>query len=260
MCEKGNVPEFLVFYQNLLVYNIKERRVMLKIGKDNDITRNIWLKKKLNSIKGGLRILDAGAGELKNKPLCEHLIYTSQDFSQYSGKGDNRGLQTGEWDTSKVDIVSDICDIPCKSSSFDVILCSEVLEHVHNPIAAVRELDRLLVVGGKLIITAPFRSMTHFSPYHYCDGFNKYFYEKQLTNYDIIEITANGNFFDTFAEQLRLLPRIGRKYSIFSLSLVMYLWALPIYILLPILKMFDKGSNEISTYGYFVVAQKKYAI
>lgn len=229
---------------------------MLDIGKNNETIRNEWLGGVLKKIPAGLTILDAGAGELKNKPICSHLNYISQDFSQYEGSGDGRGLQTGRWDTSSIDIVSDIVSIPLGDETIDVVLCSEVLEHVHNPIKAIEELDRLTRVGGKLIITAPFRSMTHFSPYHFCDGFNKYFYIEHLYNYRIDEITANGNFFDTFAEQLRLVPRIGRKYSSFALSLVVYVLLLPAYCLLPILRKYDKGSSEISTYGYFVVATK----
>jgi len=229
---------------------------MIKIGKNNEISRKKWLKKVLSNIKPGLKILDAGAGELTNKSLCSHLVYTSQDFGLYTGDGDNKGFQTGSFDTSKTDIVSDICQIPCPDQSFNVILCSEVLEHVPDPIKAINELDRILIVGGQLIITAPFRSMTHFSPYHYCDGFNRYFYEKHLENYNLEKIIANGNYFDTFAEQLRLLPRIGRKYSIFSLSIILYIWALPIYCLLPILKKWDRGSDEVSTYRYFILATK----
>ena len=229
---------------------------MIKIGKNNEIIRNQWLLRILKNIPDGLTILDAGAGELKNKEFCSHLKYISQDFSQYEGNGDGKGLQTGKWDTSSIDIVSDICAIPLESESVDIILCSEVLEHVHNPIKAMEELDRLLKVGGKMIITAPFRSMTHFSPYHFCDGFNKYFYTEHLGNYGIDEITANGNFFDTFAEQLRLVPRIGRKYSSFALSIIAYFLLFPTYCLLPLLSMLDRGSSEVSTYGYFVVATK----
>ena len=53
----------------------------------NELNRQKWLKKTLMDLPQGARILDAGAGELKNQKLCSHLHYTSQDFNQYTGGG-----------------------------------------------------------------------------------------------------------------------------------------------------------------------------
>ena len=76
------------------------------------------------------------------------------------------GLQTGEWDTSRIDLVSDITEIPAPDASFDAILCSEVLEHIPEPTHALDEFMRLLRPGGTLILSAPFASLVHFAPYH----------------------------------------------------------------------------------------------
>lgn len=89
-----------------------------------------WIEEELKEIPRcdpPKKILDAGAGECKNRKYCEHLEYIAQDICQYEGKGDGKGLQKTKWDTSKIDIVSDIKDMPIEDSSFDVILCSEVL-------------------------------------------------------------------------------------------------------------------------------------
>ena len=133
----------------------------------NDDKRNRWLAETLAAIPPQLRILDAGAGELRNKKLCAHLNYVSQDFCQYEGKGDAQGLQTGAWDTSKIDLVCDIVNIPEPDASFDVVLCSEVFEHLPDALKALDEFGRLLRPGGKLILTVPFASLVHFAPYHY---------------------------------------------------------------------------------------------
>ena len=84
-----------------------------------------------------------GAGELRFKPFCKHLKYTSQDFGEYDGKGDGIGLQTVKWDTKNIDIFSDIVSIPVKDNSFDIILCSEVLEHVPDALSALRGFQRI---------------------------------------------------------------------------------------------------------------------
>src|SRR6266853_6940043 len=60
----------------------------------NDENRQAWLTKTLAALPAGSRILDAGAGELRNRAMCGHLAYVSQDFCQYDGGGDGRGLQT----------------------------------------------------------------------------------------------------------------------------------------------------------------------
>ncbi len=145
----------------------------------NELNRQKWLKKTLADIPQGLRILDAGAGELKNQKLCGHLHYTSQDFNQYTGRGLAEGLQTGRWDTSRIDLVSDITAIPAPNGSFDAILCSEVLEHIPEPTHALDEFLRLLKPGGMLILTAPFASLVHMAPYHYCTGFSRYWYGRR---------------------------------------------------------------------------------
>src|SRR3990172_6853665 len=139
----------------------------------NEENRQAWLKKTLSDLPQGARILDAGAGELRNRPLCSHLSYVSQDFCQYEGVGDGNRLQTGKWDTSRIDLVCDINAIPEPDAVFDVLLCSEVLEHVPDPTKALDEFTRLLKPGGKLILTAPFTSLVHFAPYHYCSGFSR---------------------------------------------------------------------------------------
>jgi SAM-dependent methyltransferase len=125
------------------------------------------------------------------------------------------GLQTGNWDTSKIDIVCDIASIPEPDCSFDAILCSEVLEHIPNPVKAVEEFRRLLKPGGVMILTAPFASQVHFSPYHFCTGFSKYWYEHHLSKnrFVIEELVPNGDWFDFFYVEIARLPYVSRKYK-----------------------------------------------
>ncbi|MFQ5851581.1 MAG: class I SAM-dependent methyltransferase [Candidatus Binatia bacterium] len=52
-------------------------------------------------------------------------------------------------------LVADACDLPFVQGSFDVVICSEVLEHLPDPELAVDEFDRVLKTGGTLILTVP---------------------------------------------------------------------------------------------------------
>jgi hypothetical protein len=49
----------------------------------------------------------------------------------------------------------DLSRIACRSGSFDLILCSHVLEHVADDRAAMREIRRVLAPGGSAIILVP---------------------------------------------------------------------------------------------------------
>lgn len=62
----------------------------------------------------------------------------------------------------------DICADICKDNSglipdnaLDLIICTEVLEHVSNPFAAAIEINRILKPGGKAYITTPFNFRIH---------------------------------------------------------------------------------------------------
>lgn len=179
----------------------------------NECNRVRWLTMTLRTLPAGHRILDAGAGQLKNKPLCAHLNYVSQDFCQYEGTGDGRGLQAGQWDTSGIELTCDITDIPEPDASFDAILCSEVLEHLPEPTKALDEFARLLKPGGRLILTAPFASLTHLAPYHFCSGFSRYWYEHHLPSrgFSIEELSPNGDWFAYCRQELLRLGPMARR-------------------------------------------------
>ncbi len=227
------------------------------IGNNTDEVRVKWVKENLSSIPQGYKILDAGAGELKFKPDCDHLEYVAQDFGQYEGTGDE-GLQTGDWDNARLDIVSDITDIPVEDKSFEALLCSEVFEHIPDAVSALKEFSRILKPGGILLITAPFASLTHFAPYHFC-GYNKYWYQYHLPKlgFDIEVLDHNGSWFHFVAQELRRSRFIGKMYSIKGVGLITRVAVIPILMLLTILSRFDRGSHEALCFGYMIRATKK---
>lgn len=227
-------------------------------GTQNEATRLKWLESTLLQIPAGSRILDAGAGELAQRKFCTHLDYVSQDFGQYDGSGDSKGLQTTKWDNTKLDIICDITKIPEPDSSFDAIMCVEVFEHLPDPISAIGEFSRLLKKNGYLILTTPFCSLTHFAPYHFYSGFNRYFFEKHLIDkgFDILEMTPNGNFFEFVGQELRRVPFCAQKYSKSSLSILDKLAIFRMTMMLGKLSRKDNGSHDLLNFGFHILAKK----
>jgi len=247
---------------NIMIKNFKSKLnnfITGMVGTTNSATRDQWIISTLNSFDGGLKILDAGAGESKYKKYCTHLDYTSQDFAEYDGEGDNKGIQKHTRDYSELDIISDICDIPVEDSTYDIVLCSEVLEHIPDPSKALIELDRVLKPNGIILLTAPFASLTHYSPYHYATGFNIHFYNFHLEKlgFEILESTPNGNYFEFLAQEIRRIEFAGKE---FSDKKIRFVGKISIYVILYYLNKFsknDKNSFELLNYGYHIKALKK---
>ncbi|MHA7943064.1 class I SAM-dependent methyltransferase [Formosa sp. 3Alg 14/1] len=53
------------------------------------------------------------------------------------------------------DVKADICNLPFKDNSFDIILCNHVLEHIPDDTKAMQELYRILKPGGMGILQIP---------------------------------------------------------------------------------------------------------
>jgi SAM-dependent methyltransferase len=126
--------------------------------------------------------------------LFAHCEYKTHDFGEEPGT-------VGHY--TPLDYVSDITEIPVPNASFDVILCTEVLEHVPEPIQAVAEISRILKPGGRAILTAPLGSRLHQEPYHFYGGYTPYWYQNFLPMYglEIETITPNQGFFSYFAQE-----------------------------------------------------------
>lgn len=228
----------------------------------NQAARERWISETLGRVPKGSALLDVGAGECAYKKYCGHLDYLAQDIAQYDGTGDGTGLHTGTWDTSQLDFVCDLYDIP-EDRQFDAVLCSEVLEHVVDPVRAVEKLVRLTRPGGQIIITAPFNSLTHFAPYHFCTGFSQYFYRHHLERLgcEIDELTANGGFFDMMDQEIGRVSRVRRKFGIWLPEPVTFLLMQIARLNVRLLASMDGGrmarkSSELQCLGWFVVARK----
>jgi ubiquinone/menaquinone biosynthesis C-methylase UbiE len=230
-----------------------------KVGLSNKQDRHLWVIQKLKELPQGAKLLDAGAGELQFKKYCAHLSYVSQDFGKYDGQGNGVGVQMGSWDNNKLDIVSDITDIPVASNAFDAVLCTEVFQHLPHPVNALKELVRVLKPGGVIILTAPFASLTHFAPYHFSSGFNRYFYEYWASEFgcDISELSHNGNYFEFVAQEVRYSADMAKKYAEVNMTLKERLAQRIFLAFLQRSSRRDSGSKELLAYSIMLVAKKR---
>ena len=114
-------------------------------------------------IKPGFRILDMGCGngrhtsaayQFKNvtvvgADLChDDLRKAVERMAYHDDLGAHGG---GQWGLS----VADILALPFADNTFDLVICSEVMEHIPDHEAAVNELIRVLKPDHHLVISVP---------------------------------------------------------------------------------------------------------
>jgi ubiquinone/menaquinone biosynthesis C-methylase UbiE len=141
---------------------VEERRYV----HPNAIARRYHLKR-LNIVAGKIRLvtkdsmnltfLDVGCGDGTYESILEKdfCYLVGSDLTLSNLKMAKRRID----EKSKVDFVlADAKHLPFRSLSVDVLLCSEVLEHLHEPIEALAELLR--VFNGVILITVPVLNIT----------------------------------------------------------------------------------------------------
>lgn len=108
------------------------------------------------SIPPDAAVLDLGAGDAPYRELFAHTRYTTSDWTG--------SLHTG---SRGADVIAPADALPIADGSYDVILCTQVIEHVPDPAAVLAECFRVLVPGGCLALTAPLLWELHEVPHDY---------------------------------------------------------------------------------------------
>lgn len=168
----------------------------------NQAARDSWVRGKARTVPPGSRVLDVGAGGGRYREYFLHCSYRAQDLAAYSGT--TLGTQAERWSYTALDFVSEADLLPLRAETFDVVLCTEVLEHVPQPIQVLAEIGRVLRTGGRLFLTAPLGSGLHQQPHHFYGGYTPHFYRKFLprAGLEVVSLEPNGGFFRHLGQEI----------------------------------------------------------
>lgn len=225
----------------------------------NIYNRCKWVESYAARLPSGTRILDVGAGMGQYRTLFAHCDYKAHDFGQ-------EPQTIGHY--TPLDYESDILAIPVSDASFDAILCTEVIEHVPEPIKAIQEMTRILRPGGIILLSAPLGCLLHQEPYIYYGGYTPYWYRRFLgqAGCDVIAIESNQGFFSLFADYSLwfsnlIHPRQTRQLALFPRLLLAFVWlgSRPLSRFLgPLGSWLDRrGFGRVGTVGYHVAAVRR---
>lgn len=133
-------------------------------------------------------ILDVGSGKAPFRELFTNRRYIRLDW--------NHSIYE-----APVDVWGSATILPIANACVDAVICTEVLEHVSEPLSALTEIYRVLKPLGKLWLTTPFVWPLHEEPYDY------YRYTShglrhllEQTRFQVTSILPSSDAFSTLAE------------------------------------------------------------
>jgi SAM-dependent methyltransferase len=218
--------------------------------------RDEWVINMAQTVPPGARVLDIGAGSAPYRQYFKHCDYYTQDAAQL----DPEKLRDRSF--SALDFVCDASNIPISSGTIDVIVCTEVLEHVPEPFAVIGEISRLLAKGGVCFLTAPLGSGLHQEPYHFYGGYTPHFYRLAGVRFGLTveTIIPNGDSVMHFkqwlvwigAETVKSIKR--RPIRGFFTSLLVVPPIAISFLVVPLVRL--AWDDERFTVGYHLVMRK----
>jgi SAM-dependent methyltransferase len=97
------------------------------------------------------RILDIGTSTGTNLRMLHDLGFSRYEGLDSSEEAVRWCAEKGYGNVTK----GDACKLPFADGTFDLVLATDVIEHVDDDIAALREIGRVLNPGGRALITVP---------------------------------------------------------------------------------------------------------
>ena len=129
-------------------------------------------------------------------------------------------------DRSQPDVVGSATAIPLADASFDTVVSTEVLEHVTEPLVALKEMRRVLKPGGYLILTTPMYWPRHEAPYDFFrypyDGLLHLFKE---SGWEVVRMFNRGHSYALLGQVvMHLSPHILQPRPVARLLNSFFLW------------------------------------
>lgn len=171
--------------ERLMLQRLLPRTLFARIDIENTSIRR-FLERAAAELPDGALVLDAGAGRCQYRELFAGQRYIGVDFT--------RGETT--WDYSQLDVVGVLEHLPFRAASFDAAICTQVLEHVPEPLGVLRELLRVLKPGGTLYLTAPQAFGEHQEPhdyYRYTSFGLRYLFDQ--AGFAAVSVSARGGYY-----------------------------------------------------------------
>lgn len=145
----------------------------------------------LEVIRKSVRDFTARCAELYDQPGTRLLDVAPQIYQgarEFFKKAELRTLDINP--ESGADYIADLCadnrsTIP--SDFFDIVVCTEVLEHTLQPFHAVAEIERILKKGGRVFVTVPFNFRIH-GPLPDCWRFTEHGLRALFSHFHIIDL------------------------------------------------------------------------
>ena len=161
-------------------------------------------------------VLDSGCGSMPYK----NIILENNNVRSYLGLDIETGL---DYQGAKADVLWDGNIMPFEDQSFDVVISTEVLEHVPDPEKYLAEIKRVLKPGGIFFFTVPFLMSLHEVPHDYY-RYTPYALDRifKKTGFENIEIKAMGGYNAAVGQMLGLWVNMylwGKKKKIMQVIL-----------------------------------------
>jgi len=140
------------------------------------------------------KTIDLGCGNMPFRDLLADKVttYHTLDLSARS---------------DRVTYVGDIRDMSMISdASYNSAICLEVLEHIPDPLQAVREIHRILKPGGTVIVSVPHLSRLHDEPHDYFRfTIHGLCHLLESTGFEVLEIQKKGGMLSFLGHQVSTL-------------------------------------------------------
>lgn len=192
------------------------------------------------------KTLDVGCGTKPYEKLFNHSTYIGLEFD--TGIDSEKKLADYYYD-GKV--------FPFNESEFDSVVTNQVLEHVFNPDEFLSEINRVLKIDGKLLLTVPFVWDEHEQPYDYA-RYSSFGLTALLerNGFEILDLRKSVNDYSVLVQLFNAYVYKITRQNIFIKNLALILVIAPVTVFGVLISKFLPKNNDLYL-DNIVLAKKK---